>query len=85
MRQNISDMEYESVKQLALKLQSEIKRIKAKPLNPDNVRLEKIKELQEDRDRLKDLYMAESIKNKDFNQPEMMTSDVRNIHSSAGS
>ena len=47
-------------------MQSEIKRVKAKPLNPDNVRLEKIIELKDERERYKDLYVSESIKNKEF-------------------
>ena len=54
-------------------------------MNPDNVRLEKIRELQEERERYKDLYIAESIKNKEFNAYDNMTTDNRNIHSSAGS
>ncbi|CDW88015.1 inosine triphosphate pyrophosphatase-like [Stylonychia lemnae] len=65
MKSNIQDLEYDQMKQLASKLQQEIKKIKAKPLNPDNIRIEKIKELQEERERLKDLYMAESIKNRE--------------------
>lgn len=65
MKQKLDDMDFESLKQLALNLQSEIKRIKSRPLNPDNIRLEKIEELKQDREKYKDLYMAESIKNRE--------------------
>ena len=47
-------------------LQSEIKSLKENPLNPDNVRQEGLKELLDERDRYKDLYVSESIKNKEF-------------------
>ena len=73
-------------------MQSEIKRVKAKPLNPDNVRLEKIIELKDERERYKDLYVSESIKNKEFLAIQLGgagssieqhgTYDNRNLHSS---
>ena len=85
------------MKLLATRLQQEIKKIKSKPLNPDNIRVEKIKELQEERERLKDLYMAESIKNRESQQQQNFAGDImintgiigatenRQIHTSSGS
>lgn len=39
--------------------------IKQSPLNPDLVRIEKIKEIIAERKKFKDLYILESIKNKE--------------------
>lgn len=59
-------MEYSQLRSFITSIQSEFKRLKQNPLNPDNIRVEKIKELMSERDRYKDLYVSESIKNKEF-------------------
>lgn len=48
--------------------------MKQNPLNPDKIRLEKVKEIVAERDKFKDLYISESIKNKEINA-QMNTND----------
>jgi hypothetical protein len=53
------------MKAFIIKAQEDIKKFKANPLNPDNVRKERIKDLLSERDKYRDLYVSESIKNKE--------------------
>ena len=82
-------MEYAQLKNFVINLQQEVKRAKQNPLNPDNIRLEKIKDIKSERERYKDLYVSESIKNKEYVNPqahfEMHHNETRNLHSSATS
>lgn len=64
----MAGLDYNQAKEFIINAQQALKKIKQNPLNPNLIKKEKIKELIDERERFKNLYVSESIKNKDFNE-----------------